>query len=369
MLFEHLNYGINNLELDKQQEIEMNKKISKLMSNSRKACKLDCCYHCKQPTTKFCNSHFVPRFCLENIGINGEVTGPNSILKLPNTGIPISKEHIGINSSGTFQIICRDCDSKIFQKYEDPNYYSSDDQPNQVVLAQIAMKDYLKFISKRMMERALYEAQREYCMEHSIKNPYFKKRQEAGIRISNIDLLSYENDYKKACKIAISNDIGFYVIFYKILDYVTPIAVQTPVALAIDLEGNVVNDIFNMDLNYNVSDLHICVFPLKTKTAVIMFIKEGDKKYRKFYKQFRKLSDADQLAVINYLVFLYSEDYFLARDIDKIVDLNKFNEVAVKTPIIWNSTPVTSTSALSDEFALTDYNTIPNLLSEYYKLR
>ena len=55
------------------------------------------------------------------------------------------------------EIICRDCDSKIFQEYETPENCHTDIPPTQKILAQIAMKNYLKFISKRKMEIALLE--------------------------------------------------------------------------------------------------------------------------------------------------------------------------------------------------------------------
>ena len=32
--------------------------------------------------------------------------------------IPLLKDDKGINEAGTFHLICRDCDSKIFQDYE-----------------------------------------------------------------------------------------------------------------------------------------------------------------------------------------------------------------------------------------------------------
>lgn len=369
MHFEHLGDGLNNKTVSKQEMINANKKISKMMAEAKKDCKLDKCYNCNKPTTSFCNSHFVPRFCLENIGINGEVVGPNSILELPNTNMPIMKEHMGINASGTFQIICRDCDSKIFRDYENPDNYVMGKNIEQKILAQIAMKNYLKFISKRRMECALYEKQKEYCKTHGITDPYYRQRQEQGIRNSVLDLQSYEKSYKKACKIAASNDYGYYVIFYKILEYVCPIAVQAPISLAIDLEGNVVSDIFNMDPNYDPTEMHLCVFPLKTQTVVLLFIKDGDKKYRKFYKQFRKLNEDDQLSVLNYIIFLYCEDYFLARDIEKHINLEELKDVANRTPVVWDSVPKHNTDVLSDEFSLTNHKSIPNLLSEKNRIR
>ena len=60
----------------------------------------------------------------------------------------------GVKNAGTFQIICENCDNTQFQKYEDPNSYI--DPPSDLMLAQIALKNYLHLISKRMIENEVY---------------------------------------------------------------------------------------------------------------------------------------------------------------------------------------------------------------------
>jgi len=369
MFIEHIGYGFDKNKLSRDDEIKMNKRLSQTMSKVREIVKSDTCMHCGKSVTSFCNSHNVPRFCLENIEINGEVTGPNAILGLPSMGVSIGKENIGINSSGTFQIICRECDGKIFQDYENPDNYKPNVPPTQKMLAQIAMKNYLKFISKRKTELALYEESKKYCEENGIKSNYHRKKQMAGIDVSKLDLSSYIKDYQTAKKIAEKGDCGYYVIYYKLLNYVTPIAVQAPIVVSIDLDGKIVNDIFNMDPNYTMVDLHLCVFPFETKTAIILFVKDGETRYRNFYKKFRKLNDEEKLGVINYMIFLYSEDYFLSRDIQDKVDLSIFKDVAAKTPIVWSFTPTCNTQDLADEFSLLNWNSIPNLLSEKFKFK
>lgn len=123
MFFEHIGEKINKNDLPKDFEIELCKRFSTIMSKARKVSKSDSCFNCVKKVSSFCNSHNIPRFCLENIGIDGKVTGPNAILGLPGRGVSLGKETIGINSSGMFQIICRDCDSILFQDYENPNNY------------------------------------------------------------------------------------------------------------------------------------------------------------------------------------------------------------------------------------------------------
>lgn len=370
MVFERIGQGIDRGSIPRDLEIELNKRMSQTMSEVRAETKADVCFHCGKPVTSFCNSHNIPRFCLENIGVDGRVTGPNAILGLPSMGVSIGKESIGISEAGTFRIICKECDSKIFQEYEDPTNYFEQVPPTQKMLAEIAMKNYLKFISKRKLEIAIAGKVLKQCPTQGIEAHFIKLECETRLKTSKIDLEAYINEYNRAKKFANKNDSnGFYVIYYRLLNYVVPVAVQAPIAVSIDLEGGIINNIFNMDPEYRLADLHLCVFPLKTQTAIIMFIAQGEKRYRNFYKQFRKHNENEKLGIINYLVFLYCEDYFLSKEIQSVVDLNQLKDIANLTPVAWSTNSVTPTGALAKEFTLSKWNCIPNLLSESYKVR
>ena len=91
------------------------------------------------------SSHSIPQFALKRIAEDGKV-----MLPLQDEILTIGKD-TGVNKAGTFHIICRDCDSRTFQLYEDPNAYNS--KPTDQMLAQIALKDVLLMISKRNQER------------------------------------------------------------------------------------------------------------------------------------------------------------------------------------------------------------------------
>lgn len=129
-------------------KIEINKKVSSLIAEATKNAKLECCILCSKPCSSFCNSHSIPQFALKRIAEDGKV-----MLPLQDEILTIGKD-TGVNKAGTFHIICRDCDSRTFQLYEDPNAYNS--KPTDQMLAQIALKDVLLMISKRNQEREQY---------------------------------------------------------------------------------------------------------------------------------------------------------------------------------------------------------------------
>ena len=93
-------------------DLKYKKKMSQILKEARQTAKNEECYYCGKSVSSFCMSHSVPRFSLENIAINGEVLTLNTIVDNPF----MDKEN-GVKKAGTFQLICNDCDRKIFSDY------------------------------------------------------------------------------------------------------------------------------------------------------------------------------------------------------------------------------------------------------------
>lgn len=201
MEFERLDGGLkkSNLDIGLSEEIALNKKMSKSVSDVKTAIKSDECIYCREKVSGFCNSHTIPRFCLENIGNKGEVAGINAILGLPEMGVSIGKKSLGINASGTFSLICKKCDSTIFQDYENPDNYLSGKIPTQKMLAQIAIKNYLKFIYKRKFEIGLANHSLDQVINRvpNFNNVKDIQKFATKIHVSEQDLQSYIEDLEK----------------------------------------------------------------------------------------------------------------------------------------------------------------------------
>lgn len=338
--------------------IDYKKKLNGILSEARKSAKMKKCIYCGKETNSFCNSHSIPAFSLKNIATNGELFYSNALIKFP-----LSDIDKGVNKSGTFQIICRECDSKIFQEYENPNNYENILTPQMV--AQIAMKNYLKAISKRLNEYAIYDIVKRNSSD-------FKGIANCMQDIGNIDLNEYKQGFEKAKRLSKKNwDGEYYVFYYNKLNYVVPIAFQGSVALVVDLDGQVVNDIYCQNPNYHIEDMHICIFPLKDSSIVMMFVDSEFKRYRNFYKNFRKLSPEEKLSVVNYIIFLYSEDIFFSKEIPNDILQNKnLIDISKQTSIALANNPFVNVIEDAKKiYDLSKNNNIPNLLSEKYKLR
>lgn len=63
--------------------IEIRKKYSKLINESKRQAKQEKCLWCGKKITRFCNSHSVPRCVLDNIDTDGKVDYFNAIVNIP----------------------------------------------------------------------------------------------------------------------------------------------------------------------------------------------------------------------------------------------------------------------------------------------
>lgn len=328
-------------------KVPFRKLFSQLCAQGRKESKPDKCLHCEKKTTAFCNSHTLPAFVLRNIAVEGKLFTNNRAIDSP-----LSDEERGINNSGTFHLICRQCDGEIFRDYENPENY--DCAPTNRMMAQMAMKNHLRLIGKRTLERSIYSNLPELSL---IANDQ--------LELIELDLMEYTRGFRKAKK-ALAKEWGdeYHLCFFEQLDYVVPVAFQGQLNLLIGLEGEQINNVFNRSKDYKIHPLHAAIFPLKDKSVIILFIEKGNTRYRRFFKSFKKLSLDTQLAAINYAVFYISEDVYLSKEIHEQHLTNEYFRKAVGlTTIYASNTPGVDHTLVSDKFSFKDMELIPNFLT------
>ncbi|WP_416045844.1 hypothetical protein [Priestia megaterium] len=354
-----LSLGVD-LDLDtvNSQKVDFRKSLGKIQAKSRKDAKGEECFYCGEKCSSFCNSHSIPAFFLRNIAVDGDVYNNNKLVSFP-----LLDEDKGVNNTGTFQLICRDCDSKIFSDYENPDNYQN--TPTSKMIAQIAMKNSLKSIAKRKFEIALYTNMKN---DMAFPNDFYEQRQ----LINHLDLKEYIEDFNKAKRIEKKGwDNEYYLFYHQKLDYVVPIAFQSNIALVIDFKGSIINDIYNKSSNYKIQSMHICVFPLETSSIIMMFVDSKHKRYRSFYKQFKKLTPQDKLAAINYIIFSYSEDVYINKEVnEEVLQDTGLIDASRKGFDVLSTQPTVDAEMIGREnLDFSEINSIPNLLSEEFKIQ
>ena len=197
--------------------------MNSLLKSIKQSAKRQHCLYCQKEVDSFCNSHTIPDFILRYIAADGKVRTLNSILK-----IELYEKEKGIRSAGTFHQICRNCDSTIFRKYEDE--LSLTNQLTDQMMYEIAMKNYLKMIDKRLIESALNKQ-----VMQSVAMDY----------VQMIDLQEYLDAFNEAKMYDKLNKRHRYrILVDELLSYRVPIAFQGSIALIVDLDGNIINDVY-----------------------------------------------------------------------------------------------------------------------------
>lgn len=332
--------------------ILVKKQLNDFLKQAQKDSKTDKCIVCGKSTTSFCNSHSVPRVYLKNIAENGKVMQANGLLR-----VEALDDLKGVNNSGTFRLICNECDSKLFHTYEDPQNIKANELPDNL-LAEIALKDVILMLSKRNVERAIYQKASEQGNFSGLETVFESQ---------NLDVRDFKNEMDLYLNITDTASNSFQIVYHQVLPYTTPIAVQTPLVIQKDLEGNVINDIYDFSPEIRMQYMHVAIFPLERETVVLMFYHRRDKNYRRFLHQFNCLDSEDKLRYINYQIFKCTENYFLAPSIKHIIDENpKLIQLSRENDELPNLGNVTIFDIMN--YQPVKIEDIPNLLSPQYAL-
>lgn len=335
----------------KRNEIENRKNISELHRQMRKNIKRDSCLFCGRKLDGFCNSHTIPDFILRNIAINGKIRTFNSILD-----IEMYDKEKGIKNAGTFHQICPKCDCEVFKPYENESALTN--VITDKMMYAIAMKNYLKMIDKRLLE---IEQNNLTFQIDSIR--YVKE----------IDLQEYFEAFETTKQyFKLKKNHKYRVIVDELLDYRVPLAFQSALSLIMDLDGNIINDVYCPRDDYKVEELHICIFPLHQNTRILIFVNRDYRHYDKFTRnRMKKFSINELLTIINYVMFLYSEDVYLRYDLSEDTLKQLFSVGAISMPDIYRENYFEETKGEIEKFIRKNYDLrhrieIPNLLSKDY---
>lgn len=227
------------------------------------------------------------------------------------------------------------------------------------MLAEIALKNELLNVSKRSQEVELYRS----LPEKIINIDYM-------IDLYSLDLRDFLQEVEVHKREILNNTKGAYQIIYKeILPFVVPIATQVAITLRLDMYGYPVNDVYNPDPKINMQDLHLVIFPLKESSLVLAFYHKKDKKYRTLRHQFNSENSKKTKEFLNYLVFAYTENFFISKRICEKIQSNKkliqLNRELYQQPNLGN---LNMYDFLNFEYEPVKADEIPNFLTKDWAL-
>ena len=331
--------------------IEIRKQMNKMLFEAKKIAKPTKCILCGRQQTSFCNSHSVPQLVVRPIAQKGMVLHASAALGFNEELVDLEA---GVNKSGTFNFICRNCDNSFFQDYENESNLLN--RPTDKMLAEIAVKDMLLLMSKRAVEKELAKI-------HQKRSGLYENVEDL-LAIKDLD----ENEFKEEIffhkGIVDRNETGGYqILFWKLLPYVIPIAAQSAIALSTDMNGEIINDVYDYNPDVRMQYMHLCFFPLKEKSIVLAFYHKRDRLYRNLKHQVNASQQEDILKYLNYLLFAHTENYFISKTIQREIETNmRLRKLSQET----NGFPEMGYLNENNNFGMgyvpVDMNEIPNFL-------
>lgn len=269
--------------------------------------KVDNCVLCGKKITSACNSHVVPQFILEEIAENGHVSYGHALHTININGLDRTT---GVKNAYTFRLICKECDRKTFQKYENPlnleNYDLLDPNTKKKILCEMAIKTHLSHISmkyRRMVARDLPTGGKLGTLEQEGKIVFAER----------IDMEEHEKYIGMLRKFVKSNKNPFAVLYDKVLDYKTRLATQTVINYNYDLNGK---QIFNPNLVIYENQcryFYLMILPQKDKTRVLFYIeKEYLPNVQTIVDQFLSLTDEEKLHYLFISLLIHDQQFYMS---------------------------------------------------------
>lgn len=146
---------------------------------------------------------------------------------------------------------------------------------------------------------------------------------------------------------------------------------NTIIDLPILKADNIINNIYNKDPKYVIRNISLCIFPLEKNSIIMLFVDKYNRRYSKFFKQLQRCKNTEEeLAIINYILFSYCEDYFISPKVEKDI-LEKLKRLMGKTSSMLSDMPTTideQLEAIKKVYNFSERNIVPNLLSKEYAI-
>lgn len=186
------------------------------------------------------------------------------------------------------------------------------------------MKNKLKLVNRVMRYiKKQIKIQRYYVAHFAVEDII-------NASISLHDLDSYMTEMNQVTDNICDNKSDYYIIYKNYLEYVAPIAFQGCFEMKFDCKGELVYFKHTEKDDY-LRLFHIVIFPLSTKTLVLVYIRDKCNEYRELIIQFEKKDGQEKLDFINYVIFKCSDNFFLSKKISKNIYTKDFKRICNPT--------------------------------------
>lgn len=232
-----------------------------------------------------------------------------------NNGFPeaIFKQ-ISRNKASTFFGFCDTHDTELFKPIEVTPYIGTKKQNFLLAFRAFALEYHMKM---RALEnfRNLFK-----------ENPSLLLQPEAvrSYKVAKTDVMDYDHNYNLLSGYIAEENFSSIRTFSKTLDFEINFAACSFFAVATDFEGNVLNDIHDLDIEI-MPEIYLNIFPVEGESHIVLsYDRKYDYMYESYFEQLEKVDMNDLLSHLSYLVIEYTENiYFKPSWVDSFSEKKK----------------------------------------------
>lgn len=215
-------------------------------------------------------------------------------------GPAIELKKISKNKASTFFGFCDHHDTELFKPIELRDY-TNDMEQNFLFAFRAHAIEYHRKIRKLNHFREILKINPSQLLY--TQGVYLYRVHSMDVADCEKNHLVFKNDF-------MLKDYSRIRTIYRKLDYEISFATSSSFAVRLDLEGNLMNDIYSVDDEYMPS-IYLNVFPVENRTNIIISHHlEDEIKYKKYFDQIELLSNDELVSYLNYLIIEYTENIF-----------------------------------------------------------
>ena len=113
-----------------------------------------------------------------------------------------------------------------------------------------------------------------------------------------------------------------------------------------------------------MQSMHLCVFPFESTTLVLLFYHRRDKNYRNLWHEFNSEPEDKVLRYINYLIFEFTENYFISPIKKDLIENENLNRLSREINGRQDFAILNKNNNFGTDYEPINMDEIPNFLSE-----
>ena len=209
-----------------------------------------------------------------------------------------------------FYSICSTCDQDKFNIYENEEALLT--RMSEDLINSMALQIYLNELFNSRFRSFKNTLDHSKLTDDELITAFYDniaKIEETTVEVDIKDFQEKLNSSKRNIENGYKN---YKVIYYKILDYTVPVAAQVSIPISHNINYIKLQNVSIKNPKL-LQDLLVCIFPLKSKSVIVVFYEIGNNLIKQYAKQFKKLSEEEKLKEIFYLLIRYkSSNYFFS---------------------------------------------------------